>query len=236
MILLPAIDLKNQQAVRLTKGLMDSAKVYSSSPLEVAQNFYDMGATWLHVVDLDGAFNAKPVNLAPIKEILKNTKLKVEIGGGIRTEDTIKAYFDLGVSRVILGSVAVSDVEFTKKMAQKYKIAVGIDAQDGIVKSSGWAENTSVKALDLAKTYSDANLDAIICTDISKDGTLSGVNVDFTLAIKDVSNVFTIASGGIKDLQDLKALEKTQKIDGAIIGKAFYEKKLDIQEALKIFM
>jgi phosphoribosylformimino-5-aminoimidazole carboxamide ribotide isomerase len=233
MVVLPAIDLKDGKAVRLTKGLMDTAKIYSDEPYEVAKKFEEFGSEWLHLVDLNGAFAGKPENLAQIKQILKNTDLKVEIGGGIRDEDTIKMYLDLGVSRVILGSIAVKAPDFVKEMANKYPVAVGIDAKDGYVAVNGWAEVSQIKATTLAKEFADAGVEAIIATDISKDGTLSGVNVDFVKEIQDVSGINVIASGGVSDINDIKLLIKN-KIYGTIIGKAFYEGKIDLKEVFNL--
>jgi len=233
MIILPAIDLKDGKAVRLTKGLMNTAKIYSDEPWQVAKKFEELGSKWLHLVDLNGAFAGKPENLEQIKQILKNTDLKVEIGGGIRDEDTIKMYLDLGVSRIILGSIAVKDPDFVKEMASKYPIAVGIDAKDGYVAIQGWAEISQIKATELAKEFADAGVEAIIATDISKDGTLSGVNVEFVKEIQDVSGINVIASGGVSNINDIKLLIKN-KIYGTIIGKAFYEGTIDLNEVFNL--
>jgi phosphoribosylformimino-5-aminoimidazole carboxamide ribotide isomerase len=233
MEILPAIDLKDGKAVRLTKGLMESAKIYSQEPWEVAKHFEKLGSKWVHLVDLNGAFAGEPKNLEQIKKIRKNTSLKLELGGGIRDEDTIKMYLDLGIERVILGSVALKNPEFVKEMAKKYPIVVGIDAIDGFVAVEGWAKTSSIKATQLAKEFAKSGVEAIICTDVSKDGTLSGVNIDFTKEIKEASQIETIASGGVKDLNDIKALLDA-KIDGVVIGKAFYEGTLDLKEAFEL--
>jgi len=234
MDLYPAIDLKDGQAVRLTKGLMDSAKIYSDEPWQVAKRFEELGSKWLHLVDLNGAFAGEPKNLEQIKKIRQNCNLKMELGGGIRDEATIKRYLDLGIDRIILGSIAVKDPQFVRDMAAKYPIAVGIDAIDGFVAVEGWGEVSTMKATDLAREFANAGVEAIICTDVGRDGTLSGVNVDFTLDIAKSSGIDTIASGGVKDLEDLVKLQTTQKVAGAIIGKAFYEGKLDLSEAFKV--
>ncbi len=233
MVILPAIDLKDGKAVRLTKGLMDTAKIYSDEPYEVAKKFEELGSEWLHLVDLNGAFAGEPKNLEQIKKILENTDLKVEIGGGIRDEEIIKMYMDLGVSRVILGSIAVKNPEFVKEMAKKYPVAVGIDAKDGYVAVEGWAEVSEMKATSLAKEFANAGVEAIIATDISKDGTLSGVNVEFVKELQDISGIPVIASGGVKDINDIKLLIKN-KIYGTIIGKAFYEGTIDLEEVFKL--
>ncbi len=234
MTLYPAIDLKDGKAVRLTKGLMESAKIYSNEPYELVKKFEKMGAQWVHLVDLNGAFAGEPKNLEQIIKIRKNSSVKLQLGGGIRDEATINKMLDIGIDRVILGSIAVKNPEFVKEMAKKYPIVVGIDAIDGYVAVEGWGEVSSMKATDLARRFADAGVEAIICTDVGKDGTLSGVNVEFTLSIAEASGVSTIASGGVKDENDIIALEKTGKIDGAIIGKAYYEGRLDLEKMFKI--
>jgi len=233
MVILPAIDLKDGKAVRLTKGLMGTAKIYSDEPWQVAKRFEELGSEWLHVVDLNGAFAGEPANLEQIKKIRKNTDLKIELGGGIRDEETIKMYIDLGVNRIILGSIAVKNPQFVKDMASKYPVAVGIDAKDGYVAVEGWAEVSEMKATTLAKKFARAGVEAIIATDIAKDGTLSGVNIDFIKEIKKASNLPVIASGGVKDINDIKLLIKN-KIYGTIIGKAFYEGTINLKEVFKI--
>jgi phosphoribosylformimino-5-aminoimidazole carboxamide ribotide isomerase len=233
MTILPAIDLKDGKAVRLTKGLMDSAKIYSSEPWQVAKKFEELGSEWVHLVDLNGAFAGEPKNLEQIKKIRENTNLKLELGGGIRDEETIKMYLDLGIDRLILGSIAVKNPEFVKEMAKKYPIVVGIDAIDGYVAVEGWAEVSKMRATELAKEFANAGVEAIICTDVSRDGTLSGVNVEFTKEIQEASGLETIASGGVKDIEDIKALLRAN-IDGVIVGKAFYEGTLNLKEAFKL--
>lgn len=234
MEILPAIDLKNGFAVRLKKGEMNSAKIYSDKPWELAEKFADLGAKWLHIVDLDGAFAGEAKNVKTIEKIVKSTNLKIEVGGGIRDEERIKFYKNSGVSRFILGSAALKNPEFVKQMAKKYKIAVGIDAKNGFVATEGWAEVSNIKACELAKIYADAGVEAIICTDISKDGMLSGVNVKFSGEIAKSSGIKTIASGGVKDLSDIKALKQSGKIYGVIVGKAYYEGSIDLKEAFLI--
>jgi phosphoribosylformimino-5-aminoimidazole carboxamide ribotide isomerase len=234
MTLYPAIDLKDGKAVRLTKGLMESAKIYSDEPWELVKSFEDMGAEWVHLVDLNGAFAGEPKNLDQIIKIRDNCKVKLELGGGIRDEATIQKMLDIGIDRVILGSIAVKNPSFVKEMAAKYPVAVGIDAIDGYVAVEGWGEVSQRKATDLAREFADAGVEAIICTDVGRDGTLSGVNVDFTLEIARASGVDTIASGGVKDEEDIKALMQTKEISGVIIGKAFYEGTLDLPKMFKL--
>ena len=234
MTLYPAIDLKDGKAVRLTKGLMESAKIYSNEPWELVKKFEEMGATWVHLVDLNGAFAGEPKNLEQIIKIRKNCNVKLELGGGIRDEETIQKMLEIGIDRIILGSIAVKDPTFVKEMASKYPIAVGIDAINGYVAVEGWGEVSTMKATDLAREFANAGVEAIICTDVGKDGTLSGVNVDFTLEIARASGVSTIASGGVKDASDIEALMATNEIDGVIIGKAYYEGTLDLEALFKV--
>ncbi|MDD3342464.1 MAG: 1-(5-phosphoribosyl)-5-[(5-phosphoribosylamino)methylideneamino]imidazole-4-carboxamide isomerase [Sulfurospirillaceae bacterium] len=234
MEILPAIDLKDGKAVRLTKGLMQSAKVYSDEPWQVAKMFEEMGSEWLHLVDLNGAFAGEPKNLEQIAKIRKHCNLKLELGGGIRDEKTIQKYSELGIDRVILGSIALKNPTFVKQMCKKYRVVVGIDAIDGFVAVEGWAEKSTMKATDLAQEFANVGVEAIICTDVGRDGMLSGVNIDFTLSIAEASGIATIASGGLKDIEDIKALSLKQKIAGVIVEKAFYEERIDLLEAFKL--
>ncbi|PAF51685.1 1-(5-phosphoribosyl)-5-[(5-phosphoribosylamino)methylideneamino]imidazole-4-carboxamide isomerase [Helicobacter sp. 13S00401-1] len=224
----PAIDILDSKAVRLSKGEKSSAKIYGE-PLEFAKFFKDCNANWVHIVDLDAAFSGTVTNLETIKSIVKETGLKVQVGGGIRDEDAIKRYIDIGVSRVILGSVALKDPSFAKKMAENYPVAIGIDAKDGKVATHGWVETSTTTALDFARSFKDSKVSAIICTDVSKDGLLSGVNIDYTKAIASNSGIFTIASGGFKDVSDIDKLALCEDIGGVIIGRAFYEGNIDLR-------
>ena len=234
MTLYPAIDLKDGKAVRLTKGLMDSAKIYSDEPWTLVKKFEEMGAKWVHLVDLNGAFAGEPKNLDQIIKIRQNCSVKLELGGGIRDEKTIQKMLEIGIDRIILGSIAVKDSQFVKEMAAKYPIAVGIDAIDGFVAVEGWGEISSMRATDLAKEFANAGVEAIICTDVGKDGTLSGVNVDFTVEVARAGKISTIASGGVKDENDIEALIATNEVDGVIIGKAYYEGTLDLAKMFKL--
>jgi len=234
MTLYPAIDLKDGKAVRLTKGLMDSAKIYSNEPWELVKKFEEMGAEWVHLVDLNGAFAGEPKNLEQIVKIRKNCNVKLELGGGIRDEETIKKMLAIGINRIILGSIAVKNPQFVRDMASKYPIAVGIDAIDGFVAVEGWGEVSTMRATDLAREFANAGVEAIICTDVGKDGTLSGVNVEFTLEIARSCGISTIASGGVKDESDIEALIATKEVDGVIIGKAYYEGTIDLPKMFKI--
>ena len=233
MEIFPAIDLKQGCAVRLSKGEMQSAKIYSKDPCELAKKFEDLGAKWLHLVDLDGAFAGEAVNFKAIERIVKSTRLRVEVGGGIRDEARIKEYLSLGVDRFILGSAALKNSDFVRRIAKLYRIVVGIDAKNGLVATEGWAELSRVKATDLARDYADAGVCAIICTDISRDGMLSGVNVEFSRSIAKASGIDTIASGGVKDMNDIIALKNAELIAGVIVGKAYYEGTLDLKKAFE---
>ncbi len=232
MTIFPAIDLKDGKAVRLTKGLMESAKVYSSEPWELAKRFEEMGAEWIHIVDLNGAFAGEPKNIIQIERIRKNTKLKIQLGGGIRDEETIKKYLDLGINRLILGSIAAREPKKVIELADKYPLALGIDAKDGYVAVDGWGESAGIKASELARIYENSKIECIIATDISKDGTLSGLNIDFILEIQDASKKRVIASGGVASEEDIKKV-KENGIYGVIIGKAFYEGKIELEKVLK---
>ncbi len=212
---------------------MESAKIYSDEPWQVAKRFEELGSEWVHLVDLNGAFAGTPENLEQIRQIREHCNLKLELGGGIRDEETIKMYLELGIDRLILGSIAVKDAQFVKDMAAKYPIVVGIDAIDGMVAVEGWGEVSDMKATDLAREFANAGVQAIICTDVGRDGMMTGVNIDFTLEIQKASGLETIASGGLKDMTDINALIEAG-IDGTIVGKAFYEGTLDLEEAFKV--
>lgn len=228
MTIFPAIDLKDGKAVRLTKGLMESAKIYSDTPWQLVKTFEEMGAEWIHLVDLNGAFAGEPKNMEQIRAIREHCNVKLQLGGGIRDEATIQRYLALGIDRLILGSIALRDPGFVKAMAAKYPIVVGIDAIDGWVAVEGWGEVSTMRAKDLACAFADAGVEAIICTDVGRDGTLSGVNVEFTLDIARASGIPTIASGGVKDDSDLEALMATGEVSGVIVGKAYYEGRIDL--------
>lgn len=234
MEIIPAIDLKDAKAVRLFKGQMSSAKIYSNEPSELAKIFEDFGAKYLHIVDLDGAIAGDAVNFKIIEKIASKTSLKIEVGGGIRDEARIKDYINLGVERVILGSVALKDQNFTKEMAKHYKIVVGIDLQDEKVATHGWVNVSEISGEELARSYAGAGLDAIITTDISKDGTLSGVNAKLTVKIAKASKTPTIASGGMRDINDIYKLLEYPQIAGVIVGKAYYEGTLDLKKAFEL--
>ena len=234
MIILPAIDLRGGRAVRLTKGDYDQMKVYSDDPASVAGEFLSAGATWLHVVDLDGAREGVPQNAEVIRR-LTAVGLQTEVGGGIRDEARICEYLDNGVARVILGTIAVRDFGFVERMAAKYgeKIAVGVDAKDGYVAVSGWEETTSVTGVDFCRRLRDAGVKTVIYTDIGRDGCLAGANLPLYRELRGIEGLDVVASGGVSFESDVTAL-KEMDLYGAIIGKALYEGRLDLVRCLKL--
>jgi phosphoribosylformimino-5-aminoimidazole carboxamide ribotide isomerase len=238
MRIFPAIDLKEGQAVRLRQGRMEEATVYAEKPLEVALGFRRQGADSLHVVDLDGAFAGKPINDSVIRELVLSSGLRVQVGGGIRTLERIRELLDLGVERVILGTVAVRDPELVARAAAEYgeKIVVGIDANDGLVAVQGWAETTELRALDLALKMKEVGVKHLVFTDISRDGMLQGPNIQSTAELARLSGLQVVASGGVSRLEDLVQLHAVAKqgvsIEGVIIGKALYSGAFTLAEAL----
>ena len=235
MILYPAIDLKDGQCVRLLRGAMDRATVFGDDPAAQARAFAAAGCRWLHLVDLNGAFAGRPVNAAAVEAILAAVEVPVQLGGGIRDRATIEAWLDKGVARVILGTAAMRDPALVREAARSHpgKVAVGIDAHDGLVAVEGWAEKTGTLAVDLARRFEDAGVAAIIYTDIDRDGALEGPNVAATVALADAVLVPVIASGGIASMDDLRALKESgAALDGAISGRALYEGRLDLAEAI----
>jgi phosphoribosylformimino-5-aminoimidazole carboxamide ribotide isomerase len=234
MILYPAIDLKDGQAVRLVHGDMDSATVFSDDPAAQARAFVEAGCEWLHLVDLNGAFAGTPVNAAPVAAILAACKVPVQLGGGIRDMATIERWLDQGLARVILGTVAVENPDLVRQAARAFpgQVAVGIDARNGRVATKGWAEETDVLVTDLARSFEDAGVAAIIYTDILRDGAMKGPNIDATADLARAVAIPVIASGGVSSLADLLALKATGVISGAISGRALYDGAIDLAEAL----
>lgn len=236
MILYPAIDLKDGQAVRLVRGDMATATVFNDDPAAQARAFAAAGFSWLHLVDLNGAFAGHPVNRVAVKAILAAVDCPVQLGGGIRNHETIEGWLSAGISRVILGTAAVKDPDLVRAACRAYpgRIAVGIDARNGIVAVEGWAEDGGIVATDLAKRFADAGVAAIIYTDISRDGALAGVNVAATAALAREVPIPVIASGGVASMDDISALlaVESEGVAGAILGRALYDGRIDPAEAL----
>ncbi|NBR52630.1 MAG: 1-(5-phosphoribosyl)-5-[(5-phosphoribosylamino)methylideneamino]imidazole-4-carboxamide isomerase [Rhodobacteraceae bacterium] len=235
MILYPAIDLKDGNAVRLVHGEMGSATVFNDDPAAQARAFVEAGCEWLHLVDLNGAFAGEPVNAAPVEAILAACPVPAQLGGGIRDIATIERWIDKGLARVILGTVAVENPALVREAARAFPghVAVGIDARAGKVATKGWAEETNVDATDLAKSFEDAGVSAIIYTDILRDGAMKGPNIEATEALARSVSIPVIASGGVSSLADLIALRDTGVISGAISGRALYDGAIDLAAALK---
>ena len=238
MILFPAIDLKNGEAVRLQQGDMARATVFNSDPAGQAATFEQQGFEYLHLVDLDGAFAGKPVNAAAVERILAAVKIPAQLGGGIRDRATIERWLSRGVARVIIGTAAVRNPALVKEAARDFpgRVAVGLDARDGKVAVEGWAETSQLAALDIAKRFEDAGVAAIIYTDVARDGMLKGLNLDATIALADGVSVPVVASGGLASIDDVHALlaPKARKLAGAIAGRALYDGRLDAAAALRL--
>ncbi|MDX1975253.1 MAG: 1-(5-phosphoribosyl)-5-[(5-phosphoribosylamino)methylideneamino]imidazole-4-carboxamide isomerase [Rickettsiales bacterium] len=236
MILYPAIDLKDGQCVRLLRGEMDKATVFAKSPAEQAEQFEQAGFEWLHVVDLNGAFEGKPVNEAAVKSILSRVTMPVQLGGGIRNMDLIARWLEAGISRVILGTIALRNPLLVKEACRLFpgQIAVGVDAKAGKVAVEGWAEVSDQSAIDLAKRFEDAGVCAIIYTDISRDGAMQGPNIEETVKLAEDITIPVIASGGISSVADIKAYKEHEikGIEGVIIGRALYDGAITPKEAL----
>ncbi|MBU8914655.1 1-(5-phosphoribosyl)-5-[(5-phosphoribosylamino)methylideneamino]imidazole-4-carboxamide isomerase [Bacillus sp. FJAT-29953] len=233
----PAIDMRGGKCVRLLQGDYDKETVYGDSPFDMARSFAADGAEWIHMVDLDGAKDGKRVNdRFVIEAAQKLANVKIQIGGGIRSEADIAHYLENNVDRVIIGSIAVSNPEFAIDMIKRYggQIAVGIDAKNGYVATHGWLDTSEVKAVELGKRFADAGAETFIFTDIATDGMLSGPNIAAVSELAEVTGKNVIASGGVSSLADLQALSTAKGIGGAIVGKALYEKRFTLKEALKI--
>jgi len=234
--LYPAIDLKDGNCVRLYKGEMDQATVFNDNPAAQALEFVKAGCRWLHLVDLNGAFAGEPMNGDAVDAILKATDVPTQLGGGIRDLDTMERWLDRGLSRLILGTLAVKEPELVKEACRLFpgKIAVGIDAKDGMVAVEGWAEVSDMHINDLARKFEDAGVAAIIHTDIARDGTLEGVNAEASSALANVVSIPVIASGGVKDINDIRLVAATGNLEGVITGRAIYDKRLNLKEALQV--
>ncbi len=238
MILFPAIDLKDGQCVRLRQGEMDQATMFNADPAAQARLFEEQGFDWLHLVDLNGAFEGKPVNGKAVEAILASVHVPVQLGGGIRDLDTIVAWLEKGIDRVILGTVAVRDSGLVREAARDFPgcIAVGIDARDGKVAIEGWAETSEISALELAQKFEDAGVAVIIYTDIARDGVLAGLNLDATAELAKAVTIPVIASGGLASIDDVHRLLRPAyaMLEGAIAGRALYDGSLNAAEALAL--
>lgn len=238
MILFPAIDLKNGEAVRLQQGDMARATVFSRDPATQARAFAEQGFSYLHLVDLDGAFAGRPVNAAAVAGIVAAVKIPVQLGGGIRDRATIDAWLDKGIARVIVGTAAVRDPALVKAAARACpgRVAVGLDARDGKIAVEGWSKTSALSALDVARRFEDAGIAAIVYTDVNRDGMLEGLNLDATIALAEKISIPVIASGGLASLADVRALlePRAQKLQGAIAGRALYDGRLDPAAALSL--
>lgn len=241
MILFPAIDLKDGKCVRLYKGEMDQATVFNDNPSDQAQKFERAGCEWIHIVDLNGAFAGRPINEEPVDEILKSVTIPIQLGGGIRDIETIENWIKKGVSRVILGTIALRDPSFVIAAAKIFpgKIVVGIDARNGMVAVEGWAKTSDMSAAQLGKKFQDAGVTSIIYTDIDRDGTMNGLNIENTVALSDALSIPVIASGGVASIDDLKILKLAAKktngtIEGVISGRAIYDGRLNIRDGIAI--
>lgn len=234
MILYPAIDLKDGDCVRLYKGEMDQATVFNNNPAAQAKAFEDAGCEWLHLVDLNGAFAGKPVNASSVETILKACSVPIQLGGGIRDLATIESWLEKGLSRIILGTIAVENPDLVREAAHKFPkhIAVGIDARNGMVATRGWAKETNITVIDLAKQFEDVGVSAIIYTDINRDGAMQGPNINATAALANAVKIPVIASGGVSSMKDLLALKNCgAPLNGVISGRALYDGTIDIAEA-----
>ena len=234
--LYPAIDLKDGNCVRLYKGAMDQATVFSDNPAAQAAEFVKAGCTWLHLVDLNGAFAGAPVNAGAVDAILKATNVPTQLGGGIRDIKTMEHWLERGISRLILGTLAVKNPALVKEACRLFpgKIAVGIDAKDSMVAVEGWAEVSDMHVTDLARKFEDAGVAAIIHTDIDRDGTLTGVNAEASSALAEAVDIPVIASGGVKDLNDIHRVVDAGNLEGVITGRALYDGSLDLGEAVRV--
>lgn len=236
MIIYPAIDLKNKKCVRLYKGDFAKEEIFNDSPLDQAQQFEKLGFKNLHIVDLDRTLDSKTSNLNSIKEIAKHTSLKIQVGGGLRTSKDIEEVLDLGVENIVMGTAAVTNTELLKMISTNHpmKISVGMDVRKGFLALKGWTDQTKLLAADFLEQIKTYPIKSIIFTDIDKDGTKQGVNLEETLKLASLSTVPVIASGGVANLEDIVSIQKTNIIKGVIVGKAIYDGSINLEELVKI--
>lgn len=238
MMIFPAIDLRQGRCVRLVEGKIDRETVYSHDPAGMARHWEEMGAEFLHLVDLDGAFSGYPQNLPVVKEIIDSIRIPVQLGGGIRTMETVEMLLEEGVQRVILGTAAISDADLVARACDKYgeRIVIGIDSKKGLVAIKGWEATSAKTALELALEMKAMGVARVIYTDIGRDGTLKGANVEATGELARKSGLKVIASGGVSSLDDIRAIKNIEEsgVEGVILGKALYSQAVDLREALKV--
>jgi len=235
MIIYPAIDLQDGKCVRLTKGNFDVKTIYSRSPLEQAKVFQEIGFKYLHIVDLDRTISNDKSNLETIKNIIDNTTLNIQVGGGLRTEDTVAEVINLGIDNVVLGTAAVNNPDLLITMSQKYKnkISVGLDVREKMIALKGWKDQTQISCFDFLNTIKNLPLRSIIFTDINKDGMKQGINIDDTLKMAESSKISVIASGGVSNIEDIKMIKSKNKIGGVIVGKAIYDGLINLNDLVK---
>ncbi|GAW91553.1 1-(5-phosphoribosyl)-5-[(5-phosphoribosylamino)methylideneamino]imidazole-4-carboxamide isomerase [Calderihabitans maritimus] len=238
MLVIPAIDVREGKCVRLVQGKLDEETVYSDHPVAVAHSWQDLGAKWLHVVDLDGAFAGRPKNLEVVREIIDTVKIPVQFGGGVRKLDTIEELLSIGVARVILGTIAIIEPALVEYACKRWgdRIVVGIDSKDGLVAIEGWEATVEKQALDLALEMKDRGVERIVFTDTRRDGTLRGPNIESTRKMAKGSGLKVIASGGVSSLEDIKRLKELEPegVEGVILGKALYSGKVSLEEAIAV--
>jgi phosphoribosylformimino-5-aminoimidazole carboxamide ribotide isomerase len=235
MKIFPAIDIKDKKCVRLVRGDFNNKTEYQISPVDQAEKYKEHGFKNLHIVDLDGALTGKTVNLDIIQQIVHNFDLKIEVGGGIRTIDSIQKYTDIGVEKVILGSAAIKDKNFLKEACQKFpnKIALGLDAKDGYLSVSGWKENSNQLTLNFLKEVNDFGVSRLIYTDINRDGMKQSPNFEETINVAEISNCPVIISGGVSSIDDIKKAKNLKNVEGIIVGKAIYDRDISLDELIK---
>ena len=236
MIVYPAIDLQDGKCVRLTKGDFDQQTVYARSPVEQAKVFEDVGFEYLHVVDLDRTIHKDKSNLKTIKDIIQSTGLKVQVGGGLRSIDTVQEVIDLGVENAVMGTAAVNDPDLLNQVAQKFQnqISVGLDVRNKMIALKGWTDQTELSCFDFLENIKNLPIRSIIFTDINKDGMKQGINVEDTLKMAESSSIPVIASGGVSSLEDIKNIKEQKKISGVVVGKAIYDGLIDLNDLVKL--
>ena len=236
MIVYPAIDLQDGKCVRLTKGDFDQQTVYARSPVEQAKVFEDVGFEYLHVVDLDRTIHKDKSNLKTIKDIIQSTGLKVQVGGGLRSIDTVQEVIDLGVENAVMGTAAVNDPDLLNQVAQKFKnqISVGLDVRNKMIALKGWTDQTELSCFDFLENIKNLPIRSIIFTDINKDGMKQGINIEDTLKMAESSSIPVIASGGVSSLEDIKNIKEQKKISGVVVGKAIYDGLIDLNDLVKL--